>query len=184
MNPLDWLLAIILLYSIIRAAMRGLVRETFALAGIVIGFLLACWYYQPAANYLRGLINSAPLAQFSAFLLILSTVMVVATLVGHVLRRTASAIGLSPLDRVGGALFGSVRGTLFCAAFLLAVTAFLPTAQWVQNSLLAPYLLRGSHAVSFVMPRHLKVQLFAGIDHLKHTAPGWINYGSSSHTGM
>jgi len=184
MNPLDWLLALILLYSVVRAAIRGFVRETFALGGLIVGFLLACWYYQPAASYLRGLINSAPLAQFCAFLLIISIVMIAATLIGHLLRRAASAVGLSPLDRLGGALFGLLRGLFFCAAFLLAVTAFLPTAQWVQNSLTAPYLLRGAHAVSFVMPRDLKVQLFEGIDHLKHTAPDWINHGSSSHTGM
>ena len=184
MNPLDWLLAIILLYSIIRAAIRGLVREAFALAGLIAGFLLACWYYQPLAVYLRGLINSVPMAQFCAFLLIACLVMIAATLAGALLRRAASAIGLSAADRLGGALFGALRGVVLCAALLLAVTAFLPTAPWVQNSRSAPYLLRGAHAVSFVMPRQLKLQLFEGIDHLKHTTPGWINQGSPSHTGM
>lgn len=184
MNPLDWLLAIIVLYSIVRAAMRGFAREIFALAGIIVGLVLACWSYATVAIYLRGLINSRPLAQFCSFLLILCAVMLLAHLIGALVHRTASAVGLSALDRLGGAAFGLVRGAFVTAAFLLAVIAFLPTAPWVQNSLLSPYLLRGAHAVSFVMPRHLKVQLFEGIDHLKHTAPDWINHASSSHTGM
>lgn len=184
MNPLDWLLAGILLYSIVRAAIRGLARELFALAGIVVGLVVASWAYASVALYLRGLINSRPLAQFISFLLILCAVMLLAHLIGALVHRTASAVGLSALDRLGGAAFGLIRGVFIAASLLLAVIAFLPTAPWVQNSLLSPYLLRGAHAVSFVMPRHLKVQLFEGIDHLKHTAPDWINHGSSSHTGM
>jgi membrane protein required for colicin V production len=182
MNPLDWLLALLLVYSTIRAAMRGLVREVFALGGLLVGCLLACWYYRTVAEFLRGLVNSEPLADFCAFLLIIAVVMVSAALLAAVIHRTASAIGLSALDRLGGAAFGLARGLVLGAALLLAVTAFLPTAPWVQGSKISPYLLRASHAVSFVMPRQLKRQLVEGLDRLKHTTPNWINYGSSSHT--
>jgi membrane protein required for colicin V production len=175
MNPLDWLLALLLVYSTVRAAIRGLVRELFALGGLVVGFLLACWYYQTAGLYLRGLVNSPPLADFCAFLLIIAAVMVLATILGAIIRRTASAVGLSALDRLGGAAFGAVRGVVLGAALILAVTAFLPTAPWVQGSKFSPYLLRASHAVSFVMPRQLKLQLIEGVGRLKHKGPGWIN---------
>lgn len=184
MNPLDWLLLLTIVLSIVRAAMRGLSRELFALAGIIVGLILASWGYASVAIYLRGLINSRPLAQFCSFFLILCAVMLLAHLIGAIVHRTASAVGLSVLDRLGGAAFGFIRGAFLAAVFLFAVIAFLPTAPWVQNSVISPYLLRGAHAVSFVMPRHLKVQLFEGIDHLKHTAPDWINHASSSHTGM
>jgi len=182
MNPLDWLLALFVVYSTVRAAMRGLARELFALGGLIVGFILACWYYAPVAMYLRGLVNSAPLAEFCGFLLILSAVMVIAALAGAVIHRTATAVGLSAVDRLGGAAFGAARGVVLGAAMLLAVTAFLPTAPWIQRSRFSPYLLRGSHAVSFVMPRQLKRQLVEGLERLKHTTPNWINYGSSSHT--
>jgi membrane protein required for colicin V production len=182
MNPLDWLLALLVLYSTVRAAMRGLVRELFALGGLMAGFILACWYYQPVSEYLRGLVNSPPLAEFCAFLLILSAVMVIAALAGALIHRTASAVGLSAVDRLGGAVFGAARGVVLGAAMLLAVTAFLPTAPWIQGSKFSPYLLRAAHAVSFVMPRHLKRQLVEGLDRIKHRTPGWINYGTSSHT--
>ena len=175
MNPLDWLLALLLVYSTVRAAIRGLVRELFALGGLIAGLLLACWYYQAAGLYLRGLINSPPLADFCAFLLIVAAAMVLAAVLGALIRRTASAVGLSALDRLGGAAFGAVRGVILGAALVLSVTAFLPTAPWVRDSRFSPYLLRASHAVSFVMPRQLKLQLIEGVDRLKHTKPGWIN---------
>jgi membrane protein required for colicin V production len=182
MNPLDWLLAILLTYSIVRAAMRGFFQEAFALAGLILGFLFACWFYTSTAGLLKGLITSPQLAQLAAFLLILAATMIVATLLGKILRKTVSAVGLGFMDRLGGALFGLVRGGLLAVALLLAVTAFLPTAPWIQTSKLTPYFLRAAHAVSFVMPADLRSRLLDGLDRAKHTTPDWIKHGLSSQT--
>jgi membrane protein required for colicin V production len=182
MNPLDWLLAILLLVSIVRAAVRGFFQEAFSLAGLVLGFLLACWFYRPLAVDLKGLINSPPIAQLVAFLLLSMVTMIVASLLGKILQRTASAIGLGFLDRLLGVTFGLLRGALIGLALLLAITAFLPASSWIENSHLAPYFLRAAHAVSFVMPSDLRVRLLDGLHRLKHTTPDWIKQGISSHT--
>lgn len=190
MNPLDWLLTLLLLYSTVRAAFKGFFREAFALAGLLIGFPLACWLYRDLAHQLRNLITTPAFAQFAAFLLILSAVAIVASLLGHLFRRGARTIGLGVLDRLGGALFGLLRGAVLGTAVLLAITAFLPTAPWVQNSLLAPYFLRAAHAVSFTMPEDLRVHLREGLEQLKtlgrlkHSSPDWIKYGLPLHTGV
>jgi membrane protein required for colicin V production len=182
MNPLDWLLAIVLTYSTIRAAFRGFVREAFALGGLIIGFLTACWGYGALAQKLSGLISSPPLAQFLAFLLILIGIMAIATLLGHLVKRTASAVGLGLFDRAAGALFGLFRGAILAGAVLLAITSFLPTAPWIAESKLAPYFLRANHAVSFTMPLELKLRLLSGLDRIKHTNPDWIKSGPVTHT--
>jgi membrane protein required for colicin V production len=168
LNPLDWLLALILAFSVIRAGMRGLVREAFALVGLIAGFLLACWNFDNLAIQLRGLVNDRPVADMLSFFLILAGVLIVATLLGKLLSRTASAAGLGFFDRLFGALFGLARGALLALALLLAVTAFLPAAPWVQTSSLAPYFLRASHAVSFVMPSDLQQQLTKGLERVRN----------------
>ena len=103
-------------------------------------------------------------------------------------RRGARTVGLGFVDRLGGALFGLVRGTLFGTALLLAITAFLPAAPWVQTSQLAPYLLRAALAVSFTMPQQLRQELRDRLGdtpgHLKHSSPDWIKSSPSSHTGI
>jgi membrane protein required for colicin V production len=177
MNPLDWLLTILLAYSLVRAAMRGFFQETFALGGLILGFLFACWFYRLLAIDLKGLITSLQIAELAAFLLILAGTMIVASLLGRFLRHTASAIGLGFVDRLLGAVFGLLRGALLGVVLLLAVTAFLPRSPWVENSDLAPYFLRAAHAVSFVMPSDLKLRLLDGLDHLKHRTPDWIKQG-------
>lgn len=181
-NPLDWFLMAVLLYSAVRAALRGFVRECFALGGLLAGFLLACWYYQPLARTLHGLLNSPTMAQFIAFLLIVVAVMAAATLLGTLIHRTATTIGLGFLNRAAGAAFGLIRGAIMASAFLLALAAFLPASPWVQGSRLAPYLLGGTHALSFLMPSELAVRLSEGRDRLKHTIPGWIKSPHPSHT--
>lgn len=173
MNPLDWLLAAILAASTLRAAFRGFVREAFALGGLVLGFVAACWGYAALARRLAGLITTPPLAQFLSFLAILLGVMAVAMLLGHLVRRTASAVGLGFFDRALGALFGLLRGAVLAGAVLLALTAFLPTAPWIENSSLAPYFLRAAHAVSFTMPSDLSHRLRSGLDRLKQSKPLW-----------
>ena len=182
MSPLDWILGIILVYSVVRAAMRGFIAESFALGGVLCGFLFACWFYRSVAVALKGLITSPQLAQLAAFLLILAATMIVATLLGKIVRRTVSAVGLGFMDRLGGALFGLLRGALLAVTLLLAVTAFLPTAPWIRTSKLTPYFLRAAHAVSFVMPTDLQLRLLDGLDRSKHIRPDWIKHGLSSQT--
>ena len=190
MNPLDWVLTVVVLYSTVRAAMNGLFRELFTLAGVVAGFCLACWFYPDAARAISGLISTPTLAQFAGFLLIFAAVTLLASLLGRVLRRGARTVGLGATDRLGGALFGLARGAALCATFLLALTTFLPAAPWVQTSLLSPYLLQGAHAVSFTMPRDLRYSLREEMDRLrtagrlKHTSRDWIKSGFSSHTDI
>jgi membrane protein required for colicin V production len=177
MNPLDWLLAALLTYSTVKAFLQGFFRESFALAGLVVGLLLASWFYHPAALHLAGLIASSSIAQFAAFLGILAATMIVFNLAGKLLRKTASAIGLGLLDRLGGAVFGFVRGCLLGTAVLMAFTAFLPTGTWIRDSVMAPYFLRVAHAVSFVVPQDLRHKLSIGIASIKHTTPDWIKPG-------
>ncbi|MGI4830339.1 MAG: CvpA family protein [Janthinobacterium lividum] len=183
MNPLDWLLATLLLYSGVRAAINGFFREVFTLLGLLLGFPLACWYYRDGAHALAGLVTTPAFAQFAAFLLILAAVTIIASLLGRISRRGARTVGLGIADRLGGALFGLLRGAMLGTAFLLAITAFLPSAPWVQTSRFAPYFLQGAHAVSFAMPTDLRIRLREAIGHLKHSSPDWIKSGLSSHTG-
>jgi membrane protein required for colicin V production len=100
--------------------------------------------------------------------------MVIATLAGRMIHTAAHAIGLGFFNRLGGAAFGLARGWLAEVAILMAIMAFLPTAEWLKNSRLAPYFLDGAHAVSFVVPHDLEQLILDGATQLKHNAPDWI----------
>jgi membrane protein required for colicin V production len=174
MNLFDGFLIAILAYSTIMAFLRGIILELFSLGGLIIGILLASWNYNHVAVYLERLITTPGIAQIAAFLLIVIGVMVLSTLLGKALNRTAHAIGLGFFDRLLGAVFGLARGCLIGIAILMAVAAFRPHSTWAENSRLSPYFLAGAHAVSFVVPHDLQQQILNGVLQLKHNAPDWI----------
>ncbi len=149
-----------------RAALNGFFRAAFNLAGLIIGLPLAFWGYADLAHDLRNLITAPALARVVSFVLILSAVALIASLLGRLFRRGARTVGLGFADRLGGAAFGFVRGSLIGAALLLALTAFLPAAPWVQTSQLAPYFLGTAHALSFSMPSDLRQRLRDGLGQL------------------
>jgi membrane protein required for colicin V production len=174
MNLFDCLLIAMLAYSTIMAFVRGIILELFSLGGLIAGILLASWNYNHIAAYLERIITNSATAQILAFLFIVIVVMVLSTLLGRALNRTAHAIGLGFFDRLLGAVFGFARGCLFGVAILMAIAAFLPHSAWAENSRLSPYFLAGVHAVSFVVPHDLQQQILNGAEQLKHNAPDWI----------
>ena len=174
MNLFDLFLVALLTYSIIMAFLRGLILELFSLGGLIVGLLLACWNYNSLSVLVQHLITAPVAAQVVAFFLIVIGVMVLSTFVGKALNRTAHAIGLGFFDRVFGAAFGFVRGCLFGVAILIAIAAFWPHSDWIENSRLSPYFLAGAHAVSFVVPHDLQQQILNGVELIKHNAPNWI----------
>jgi membrane protein required for colicin V production len=174
MNLFDCLLMAILAYSTIVAFVRGIILELFSLGGLIVGILLAAWNYNQVATLLSHLIATPATAQVVAFLLIIICIMVLCTVLGKALNRTAHVIGLGFFDRLLGAVFGFARGCLLGVAILIAGAAFLPRSQWIANSQLTPYFLAGAHAVSFVVPHDLRQQILDGAAHLKHVAPDWI----------
>jgi len=174
MNLFDCFLIAVIAYSTIVAFLRGIILELFSLGGLIAGILLASWNYEHLAMLLGKFISKPAIAEIVAFLLIIIVVMVLSTLLGKALNRTAHAIGLGFFDRLLGALFGFGRGCLFGVAILMAVAAFLPHSAWIANSRLSSYFLAGAHAVSFVVPHDLQQQILNGAEQLKHTAPDWI----------
>jgi len=114
----------------------------------------------------------------AAFLLIAIGIMVLAAILGRMFHSAAHAIGLGFFNRLGGAAFGAVHGWLVGVAVVMAVTAFLPTTDWLKNSRLTPYFLAGAHAVSFVVPHDLEQLILDGATQLKHNAPDWIKQHS------
>jgi membrane protein required for colicin V production len=178
MNLFDWFLIVILAFSTIAAFVRGFLQELFSLGGLIVGILLAAWNYHSFAPLLNRFISDPAAANVVAFLLIAIGVMILCTIAGKVLSRTADAIGLGFFDRLFGACFGFARGCLIGVAIMMAAAAFLPPAPWITNSHLAPYFLAGAHAVSFVVPHDLQQLILDGAKELKHNAPDWIKLHS------
>ena len=167
MNVADWLILLALLVSVIQAASSGFFQEAFGIAGLVVGYLLAAWQYRHLAGHFAAYISSKWLGEIVAFLAIFFAVMILAGILGKIVRWIMKEAGLSVIDRMLGGVLGLLRGCLVVAIVLLGMTAFTPNSQWLENSGLAPYFLVVGRAAIWVAPAELRQQFYKGLDFLR-----------------
>lgn len=174
-NGFDWLLAVIVGVSIVRALMSGLVRAIFGLLGFIGGFQLASWTYVMAGDRLNETrwIESQPIARVLAFLVIAGAVAVGFDMVGRGLQKSLRAIGLSTFDRILGGAFGFARGCLIGICLLMATSTFAPQSELITTSVLCPYLFEIAHEVSFLVPQYLQQRIIDGSVDFRQNSPRW-----------
>lgn len=167
MNVADWLILLVVLLSIVHAASSGFFQEAFGIAGLVFGYLIAAWGYRSLADHFASSISSQWLGQIAAFLAIFLSVMIVAGILGRIVRWIMKEAGLRVVDRVLGGGLGLVRGCMLVAIVLVSMTAFTPTSRWLQGSSLAPYFLVVGRAATWVAPSELRAKFYEGLDYVR-----------------
>ncbi len=171
---IDWCIAAVMLLSVVNAARKGFFVETFSLAGIVLGLLLASWNYRRVLPWFVGWLQPRALAEAAAFLAIAIGVMVVAGLLGRLIRWSARSIGLGWADRLLGAGFGLVKGAVLVTLGVMALAAFWPDAPWLRGSQLAPYFLSAARGTTVVTPSSLGERVRHGVRLLYEQEQGWL----------
>jgi membrane protein required for colicin V production len=159
MNWLDVALGAVLAWSVFTGFRRGLTREAIRLISVVIGTLLAIWFYGTAASFLLPYISSRPAANFAGFLAVFCGAILLGAIVSMIARKFLKATGLSLFDKILGGGFGLLRGGLIGVAVVMGLMAFSsgdkpPSA--VVGSRMAPYLMDGARVVVAVAPYELK----------------------------
>ena len=136
MTYLDYALLAVLALSIAWGAWRGLVHEMISLGGWIIAFLAANLFGAPASEAITDSIPPEARVMLG-WLAVFVVVMLVASLVGMLLRKFIKSVGLAASDRVLGALFGMARGVIIWLAFaLLAGLTRLPAQPVWKDSFL------------------------------------------------
>ena len=167
MNIADWIILLVLVVSVIQAASSGFFQEAFGIAGLVFGYLIAAWQYRRLAGHFAAFISSRWLGEIVAFLAILLGVMILAGILGKIVRWIVKEAGLNVVDRFFGGALGLVRGCLLIAIVLVGMTAFTPTSRWLQGSSLAPYFLVVGRAAIWVAPSELRVEFYKGLAYVR-----------------
>jgi membrane protein required for colicin V production len=164
MTAADWVIVVVIILSVIQAAISGFFHEAFGIAGLIFGYLLAAWNYQRLAARFAPHLKSEWLGEIAAFLIIFLAVMVLAGIAGRITRHIVKEAGLGFFDRILGGALGLLRGGLMVAVVLMSMAAFTPTSQALEGSELAPYFLVVGRAAIWVAPSELRVRFYQGID--------------------
>lgn len=166
-NWLDWILVVIVLTSVVTAAIKGFVRELISLGSVLIGLGLSAYGYTRAAVWFDDITKSHEIALGVGFLVIFVGTLLIGVLVGYVVRKLIATAGIQWFDRLLGGAFGLLRGVLVDAIVLMVLVAFAIKPDVVHQSELAPYVTTAARGISLIMPESVRTHFHAGIERFR-----------------
>jgi membrane protein required for colicin V production len=158
LNLLDILLVMIVALSVVTGFVAGFARVGIGFLATIVGLLFGFWFYGIPAATVHKYVSSETLSNIFGFLLIFLGVIAVGGLLAKLLSKVFKWTGLSWLDRLFGAVFGVVRGSLMAVAFVAVLMAFTskPLPNWMVDSKLLPYAVDASDVCASLAPQALK----------------------------
>jgi membrane protein required for colicin V production len=125
----------VLLVSLLVGAWRGLVVEVVSLVAWVAAFILAQWFAPDAAAWLPMGTASEVVRYAAGFVLVFVATLFAGALVGFLISKLLSAVGLGAINRLLGALFGVLRGVvlILAAAVVIGMTPWKSSSSWQES---------------------------------------------------
>jgi membrane protein required for colicin V production len=142
MSSTDWILLALLAASMLLGALRGLVYEVLSVMGWIAAFLLAQWFAPTVSEKLPMQGSGETLRFAAAFVLVFIASVFAAGLISALMKKLISAVGLRPVDRILGAIFGAFRGLILLLALSVVVhMTALHESEWWLDSKGGPMLM-------------------------------------------
>lgn len=152
----DIILLLVLLVSVVVGAWRGLLYEVLSVIGWVAAFVLAQWWAVSVGGWLPLGDASEPLRYAAGFALVFVGVAFAAGLLAWLVKKLVDSVGLRPVDRTLGALFGLLRGAVvLLGVALVVVMTPLREAQAWRESVGAQTLGSTLHSLRPLLPEPL-----------------------------
>lgn len=172
---IDAIILGVLLVSAVFAFLRGFIRETLTILGVVGGLAASLAFGKQLVPLMRqwlgvdenakdpqmlaGVVPYTVLADVLAYGSIFLVVVIVLSVISNLLAKWARTIGLGPIDRTLGVLFGIARGMLVLAVlYLLPYLLFTEDArkEWFKGSRTIVYIEMTSAWLSEFLPDSVK----------------------------
>ncbi|RYF60974.1 MAG: CvpA family protein [Comamonadaceae bacterium] len=147
MATLDWVVLAVLLASALLGLWRGLVYEVLSLLNWIAAFVAAQVFAPAAAAWLPMGEAGESLRYAAGFVLVFIASVFAGGLVAWLVKKMVEAVGLRPVDRALGGLFGLVRGAVvvLVLAVVVHLTGLKDGAWWTESTVagIATAALRG-----------------------------------------
>jgi membrane protein required for colicin V production len=171
MNGFDAFVLLAALALVCLGILRGLVRISLGLGGLVLGLLVALQYEGSVAPSFERAVGDPVVAHLLAFAVLVMAVLAGSILLAWALRRLLKKAHLGWLDRLLGAAVGLLCATLLAAAVAVPLASVLPKdSRVLAESRLAPVTLKVSRMVVRLAPQDLREKFLRGIDRIQEAA--------------
>ena len=137
MSMLDIIVLLVLVLTVVRGLMRGMVETLFSLAAWILAFLLGKWGALMVAPLLPIGVENPAIRYFAGFAVVFLVVLIGVLLVGHAFASFIKAMGLGSANKVLGGVLGLTKGLVILVGLTLAagLTSLPRTDFWKQAAL-------------------------------------------------
>ena len=145
MNYLDIIIAILLLLFGIKGFRKGLIIEVVTLLAFAVGIYGAMHFSDFTAEHLQDFVEINPkYLNTIAFVLTFILLVLLVNLIGRWVTNLIKAMNLNFWNKLGGFVFGVVKGVLLCSVLVLVLNNFqllgVVKAEVREQSKLYPYI--------------------------------------------
>jgi len=150
MNLLDLLLAVLIAGFAVSGIARGLVRQLFALGGLVAGHLAGIRYY----GFIQAQLGlSFQYAEVIGYAVVFLAAYLVVRLIGGSIEGRVRKSKLSGSDRLAGMAAGLLKGALFSILIVFLLVILLPRdARLLRESKAAPMAVAAGKRLAAAFP--------------------------------
>ena len=124
MNWLDVVVIVMLLGFTFAAFRAGLIREVVTLVAVMLGIVIAGALYDDLAKDVLVFIDNEGAAEAVSFLALFGSVYLLGQIGAYILKTGAALLMLGPMDKLGGAVFGFIKGILVVQVLLIVFAAY------------------------------------------------------------
>ncbi len=168
LNWVDALLAAIVAINCLLGIRRGIFRELFNLAGIILGLIAGFRLYEALGWNIEGWLDARPaVANLAAFVVIFCVIAFGASWLGYFLHKGAKKLFVGWFDRLAGGAFGFARGVVFASvtALVFALFPFFPKLETdLSTSLLGPHVVKVAPAIYGAVMEKVRGKGYEGLD--------------------
>jgi membrane protein required for colicin V production len=153
MNWLDIAIVLIVAFFAVTAFSAGLIRELVTLVSAVVGVAVAGLFHDDLARDVLVFIDDKDTANIVGFLVLLGAIYLAGQLIAIMLKQVAAILLLGWADRLGGALFGLLKGLVMVEVLLIAFVTFdVGLRDAIQGSGLASVFLDAASVLLIILP--------------------------------
>ena len=141
---MNWINVVIVIAGLVFAFIglsKGIIRMAFSAIGMVLGIKMAGRYYQALADVISS--DGARWSEIVAFLIILIVVLVIANIIGSLIKKIASVLFIEWIDRGLGFIIGGGVGLMISGAVLIIINKYIPgtAGSTLNNSSVAEFVM-------------------------------------------
>ena len=134
MNILDIILAVILLFGIVRGFKNGFFVEVTSLVALALGVYGAIRFSYFAGDFLKDKVNwPEKTVQIVAFAITFLIIVLLISLIGKLLTKIADLAALGILNKIAGAAFGAAKLALILSIILIVFSRLNRTLPFVSE---------------------------------------------------